>query len=190
MDRECLTSLRHRFTVGQYHRMAEAGIIAEDDRVELIEGEIFEVTPISSQHAACVKRLNKLFAHHVGERALVSVQDPVLLGEHSEPQPDLALLRPRPDAYASGHPGPHDVLLVVEVAEASLPYDRTVKIPLYGRAGIPEVWLVNLPGDAVEVHRKPTPRGYEDVRHVRRGGTLAPGELPDMILDVKDILGA
>lgn len=131
--------LRRSFTVEEYHRMAEAGILREDDRVELLEGEIVEMTPIGSRHAACVDRLNQLGVRGVGPRAIVRVQSPVRLGERSEPQPDLTLLRARPDFYAHAHPGPADVLLIIEVAEASADADRTVKMPLYARAAIPEV---------------------------------------------------
>lgn len=103
--------LKRRFTVEEYRQMAQAGILGEDDRVELIEGEIVEMTPIGSRHAACVKRLNHLLTQQVRERALVSVQDPIRLSAHSEPQPDLALLVPRPDFYARRHPGAAEVLL-------------------------------------------------------------------------------
>ena len=127
---------RRLLTVADYHVLQQAGAFGEDDRLELIEGEIIEMSPISPEHAAHVNRLNKLFAQALGGRALISVQNPVSLGEHSEPQPDLTLLRPRADDYAQSHPGPEDVLLVIEVAETSLDYDRTVKIPLYGRPGM------------------------------------------------------
>ena len=181
--------LRRRFTVDEYHRMAEAGILTEDDRVELIEGEIVDMSPIGSRHAACVKRMTSFFYRQVGQKAIVSVQDPIRLTERSEPQPDVALLRPRPDFYTQAHPGSEDVLLVVEVAETSPDYDRTVKVPLYARSGIPEVWLVDLAGEGVEVYRTPTPQGYREVRHVRRGQCLAPEAFPDLDLAVDDILG-
>jgi Uma2 family endonuclease len=180
---------RRRFTVDEYRRMLESGILAEDDRVELINGEIVEMAPIGSRHAACVKRLNNLFSRQVGDRAVVGVQDPVRLDEYSEPQPDLTLLRPRPDYYAGGHPGPEDVLLVVEVAETSAEYDRQIKVPLYARAGIREVWLVDLAASAVEVYREPTPEGYRQVRRFGRGETLSPEALPDINLALDDILG-
>jgi Uma2 family endonuclease len=180
---------RRRFTVDEYRRMLEGGILAEDDRVELINGEIVEMAPIGSRHAACVKRLNNLFSRQVGDRAVVGVQDPVRLDEYSEPQPDLTLLRPRPDYYAGGHPGPEDVLLVVEVAETSAEYDRQIKVPLYARAGIREVWLVDLAASAVEVYREPTPEGYRQVRRFGRGETLSPEALPDINLALDDILG-
>ncbi len=179
---------RRRFTVDEYRRMLESGILAEDDRVELINGEIVEMAPIGSRHAACVRRLNNLFSRQVGDRAVVGVQDPVRLDEYSEPQPDLTLLRPRPDYYAGGHPGPEDVLLVVEVAETSAEYDRQIKVPLYARAGIREVWLVDLAASAVEVYREPTPEGYRQVRRFGRGETLSPAALPEITVAVDDLL--
>lgn len=180
--------VKHRFTVEEYHRMGTAGIFSEDDRVELIEGEIVEMSPIGSRHAACVKRLIRLFDRGVGDRAIVGAQDPIRLGEHSEPQPDLALLRPRPDFYAHAHPGPEDVLLVVEVAETSADYDREVKVPLYARAGIPEVWLVELYAEQIEVYRQPAPHGYQEVQTVRRGQHLSSQTFPELALAVDNIL--
>ncbi len=180
---------RRLFTVSEYHRMVEAGILGEDDRVELIEGEIVEMSPIGSRHARCVRRLNYLFGRRVAERAIVDVQNPVRLGEHSEPQPDMLLLRPRPDFYAAAHPGPGDVLLVVEVVETSAAYDPDVKVPLYARAGILEVWLVDLGEDRVEVYREPSPQGYRSVRHFRRGDRLSAEAFPDLEVSVEDVLG-
>ncbi len=180
---------RRLFTVEEYHRMAEAGILSEDDRIELIEGELIAMSPIGSRHAACVKRLVRLLDRAVGERAIVSAQDPIRLGRHSEPQPDVALLRHRPDFYASAHPGPEDVLLIVEVAETSADYDRTVKIPLYARHGIPEAWLVDLTEEHIEIYRQPSPQGYRETRTARRGETLHPIALPGLTIAVEDILG-
>jgi Uma2 family endonuclease len=176
------------FTVDEYYQMAEAGILMEDDRVELLEGEVVEMTPIGRRHAACVNRLNRLFSRQVGEHAIVSIQNPVHLSEYSEPQPDLALLQPRPDFYAQAHPGTEDVLLVVEVAETSADSDRNVKVPLYARAGIPEVWLVDLAEECVEIYRKPSPRGYGEVRRAWRGERLFPQAFPEMELAVDDVL--
>lgn len=180
---------RYLFTVEEYHRMGEAGIFRENDRVELIEGEIVEMTPIGSRHAACVDRVAQLFFERAARRAIVRVQNPIRLGKHSEPQPDLVLLRPRPDFYAQGHPGPEDVLLLVEVAETSAEYDRTIKLPLYARSGIPEVWLVDLAAAAVEVHRRPTPEGYQEVQRVRRGERVSSQAFPDLDLAVDEVLG-
>ena len=180
---------RRLFTVHEYYRMADAGILTEDDRVELIEGEIVQMAAIGSRHAACVDRLNQLFSARVAERAIVRVQNPVRLSERSEPQPDLALLRPRPDFYATAHPMPQDVLLVVEVADTSAGIDPAEKLPLYARSGIPEAWLVDLQEDRVEVHRQPTRRGYQEVRYLERGNRLAPDAFPDLTLAVDDVLG-
>lgn len=180
---------RRRFTVEDYHRMARAGVLTEDDRVELLEGEIIEMAPIGSRHAAVVDRFTRSFAQNVGRRAIVRVQGPVRLGEHSEPQPDLAILRPRADFYAHAHPGPEDILLLVEVAEATADYDRKVKVPLYARAGIPEVWLVDLLADQIEVCRGPSPEGYRETRVVRRGEAVMPQALPGVSLSVDEVLG-
>ncbi len=117
---------RHRFNVADYHRMGEAGILNEDDRVELIDGEIIEMTPIGSPHGGRVKQLNYLLTRAVGEEAIIAAQDPVILGDRSEPEPDLALLRPRADFYKESHPQPDDVLLLIEVADTSLEKDCQV----------------------------------------------------------------
>lgn len=180
---------RRLFTVEEYHRLAQAGILGEDDRVELLEGEIVEMAPIGSRHAGTVNRLNRLLSHLVGDLAVVAVQNPIRIGEHSEPQPDLALLHPRPDFYASAHPQPADVLLLVEVAEATASYDREVKVPIYARAAIPEVWLVDLERERIEVFRQPSPQGYGEALTLGRGQRLSPLLLPHISLAVDDILG-
>lgn len=181
--------VRHRFTVEEYRRMGETGIFTEDDRVELIDGEILHMAAIGSPHGGCVSRINRLFVLATGKRAVVSVQNPVRLGPHSEPQPDLALLRPRDDFYARAHPGPDEVWLVVEVADTTLGFDREVKIPLYARAGIREVWIVDLAGEAVEVYRRPSADGYTDVRRQTRGQRLTCEAYPDLSVSVDEILG-
>jgi Uma2 family endonuclease len=169
---------RRLFTVEEYYQMAEAGIISRDERVELIEGEIVAMAAIGSRHAACVDRLNYFLSQRVGGRALVRVQNPIRLDQFSEPQPDIALLRPRADFYAFAHPGPADVFLVVEVADTSVDFDREVKIPLYARAGIPEAWLVDLTGDCMTAYRGPSARVYQDVQHLQRGQSLFPEAFP------------
>jgi len=180
---------KRKFTVDEFHRMLQAGILREDDRVELIQGEIVEMTPVGSRHAACVKRLNRLLSRGVGDAAIVSIQDPVRLGPDSEPQPDIALLRPRPDFYADRHPAAGDVLLIVEVADASAAYDRDTKLPLYARAGIPEVWLVDLAANQLEVYRRPSPQGYGEKEVYRPGMRVSPEALPALSLPVAEILG-
>ena len=149
---DALAVVRKRFTVIDYEQMAATGIISDGDRVELIEGEIVEMAALGPQHAACVDRLTQRLPFLVQGRAIVRVQNPIQLGEHSQPQPDVTLLQPRDDFYAGGHPEPEDVLLLIEVSESSLAYDRDVKLPLYAAAGIAEVWLVALLPQVVEVY--------------------------------------
>jgi Uma2 family endonuclease len=178
---------RHRFTVEEYHKMAEAGVFTEDDRVELIEGEVVEMTPIGWRHARCVSNLNMLLARFAGDRYVVSVQNPITVDEHSEPQPDLALLRVLPTGRL---PGPEEVLLVVEVSDTTLPYDRNVKLPIYARASIPEAWIVDLQGEIVEVHTDPRPSCYARTSRYRSQDDHLRSEiLPDLALPVGEIFG-
>ena len=181
--------LRRRFTAEEYHRMGQVGILGEDDRLELLEGEIVEMAPIGSRHQATVNRLNELFLRVVTDRAIVSVQGPVRLDENSEPQPDIILLRRHPDFYATAHPGPEDVLLLVEVSDSSIEYDREVKLPLYARHGIPEVWIVDLEKEPIEVYRDPTVEGYRGVSQPGRGQTLSPQHFPMLDLAVDEVFG-
>src|SRR6266498_3300178 len=164
--------LKGPFTVDDYHRLAELGILGEDDRVELLDGQIVEMTPIGPDHAGCVDALNRLLSRLVGDTGIVRVQNPLVLSSEWEPQPDLVVLRPRADGYRKAHPGPEDVLLVIEVADTSLESDREVKLPRYAVAGIPEVWLVALANDRIEVYRQPAPDGYREVRTLSRGDWL------------------
>ena len=179
---------RRRFTVDEYHRMAEAGILHEDDRVELIEGEIVYMAAIGSRHFACVNNFTGRFATRLAGRAIVSVQNPVRLSSGSEPEPDLALLHPRPDNYAAALPGPDEVYLLVEVADTTLRYDRETKLPLYAESGIPEVWIVDLQRERVLVYRRPRAGDYQQITTVERGGSLSPEAFPDLSLPVADIL--
>ncbi len=176
---------RHRITVEEFQRMGEAGIFAEDERVELIEGEIFEMAPVGAKHADCLSRLVRVFVK--GSEALVRVQDPIRLSEQSEPQPDLALVKNQ--SYAQAHPGPEDVLLLIEVADTSLAYDRTVKLPLYARHGIPEVWLVDLTQSRIEVYRQPSPSGYLEVKEAKPGERLSAVFCPEVEIEVERALG-
>jgi len=183
------TELQRRlFTADEFHRIAEAGVLREDDRVELVNGEIVEMTPIGSHHAACVDRLNVLLQRCFGDRGIVRVQGPIRLDAHSEPQPDLAVLKPRADFYASAHPTPSDILLVVEVADTSVRYDRDIKVPLYARAPIAETWLVDLPNARIEVFTQPTPHGYQQSRRAGRGERLTSSAVPALSLLVDDIV--
>lgn len=179
----------YRFTVEDYERMGRAGIFGEDDRIELIEGTVVPMSPIGIPHAGTVKALNRLFARLLGERAILSVQDPIILSDISEPQPDVVLLRPREDSYRKAHPRPEDVLLLVEVADTSGDFDRSVKAPLYARAGISEYWIVDLERNLIQVHRSPVDDGYTEVEEFASGARLAPAALPDAELEVSEILG-
>jgi Uma2 family endonuclease len=175
--------MSYRFTVKDYHRMSEADVFDPDDRVELFDGRVFDMAPVGSRHAACVKRLAARFASGIGERAILSVQDPIYLDDRSEPQPDLALLRPRSDYYAAEHPHPADVLLVVEVAETTLEYDLHDKAPRYLAVGIPEVWVIDVVREVVHMATA------EATRAIARGETIAPAAFADLVLEVTDILG-
>jgi Uma2 family endonuclease len=176
-------------TVSEYYRMAEAGIFSENERVELIEGELVTMSPIGSPHAACVMRLNALLSAKVGQTAIVNVQNPIHLSDYSEPEPDLSLLKPRADFYAERHPTPEDVLLVIEVADTSLAYDQTVKVPLYARAGIPEMWLLDLTQDVITVNTQTASGQYQQSRQVRRGDSITLSAIPGVVLHVDEILG-
>jgi len=180
---------RRRFTVDDYYKMATAGIFTEDDRVELIDGEIVEMPPIGDRHAGGVDRIASYFWGRYSDVAQVRVQNPVRLNDYSEPEPDLALLRPRADFYASGHPTPADVLLLVEVADTSVDADRQVKVPLYARNGIPETWLLDLPHATLTVYRDPAPDGYRSAQVLRAGEEVAPLAVADRPLSVAAILG-
>jgi Uma2 family endonuclease len=181
--------LKRLFTVEEYHKMVEADILTPDDRVELIEGEIVQMAAIGRRHAACVRRLIRLFSQRLSDRVLVDVQDPVELSDRSEPQPDLALLQQRPDFYESGHPHPEDVILLVEVADTTAEADREVKIPLYAKAGIAEVWLVDINEQSLEVYRERSANGYQNVQKLGRGQTVSIQAFPDISFTIDEIFG-
>lgn len=178
---------RHRLDVDAYYRMAEAGILGPDARVELIEGEIIDMAPIGSKHAAAVSRMAHLLHQKIDQQAIVWTQNPVRLDEYSEPEPDLALLRPQDDFYRSAHPGPEDVLLVIEVADSSLRYDREIKIPLYARHGIPEAWLVDVENATLTLFRAPSESGYRQEIRPDDLTAIAPAALPALTLDLSSL---
>ena len=180
---------RYRLTVDDYHRMADAGILGEDDRVELIQGELIEMTPIGSSHAGSVAWIAQRFSELVAGRVVVWNQNPIRLDRQSEPQPDVALLRPRADGYRSALPGPEDVLLVVEVADSSLGYDRDVKGPLYAAHAISEYWLVDLASRCLVRHREPAADGYRRIDTPRDAGTVTPEALPQVRVELSELLG-
>lgn len=180
---------RRYFNVTEFYRMAAAGVFTENDRVELIEGEILEMSPIGSRHAACVDRLTELFGQRVGSRAIVRVQNPIRLNDYSEPLPDISLLKRRADFYANSHPTPEDVLLVVEVADTSVDYDRNIKLQVYAQAEIPEVWLVNLSKNIVEVYTRPANGKYQKSRKFKRGESLVSSQVSNLSLSIDEVLG-
>ena len=180
---------RHRLTVGEYYRMAEAGVLAPDARVELIDGEVVDMAPIGSRHGSAVKRLLHLFSAAVGSRAVIAVQDPVRLGDRSEPQPDLMLLAPRDDFYETAHPVAADVLLLVEVSDSTARYDREIKLPLYARHGVAEVWIVDLDARLLRVCRQPVGEAYAQTTDTASPGLLSPLLLPGVAIDASRLLG-
>lgn len=179
----------YRFTADEYVRMAEEGMIPPDARVELIDGEIVEMSPIGRRHSAFVDRLNRLLVRKLGDAAIVRVQGSIQLGERVMPQPDFAVLRPRDDFYETALPGPADVMLVVEVADTSLVYDRSEKARLYARSGIPEYWLLDLVQNTVLVHTEAGPVGYQHVE-IRSGNeSWISRSLPDLTISSQEIFG-
>lgn len=181
---------RHKLNVDDFHRMGDAGIFGEDDRIELIDGDLIDMAPIGQGHAAVVSGLNEALVVACHGRAIVSPQDPVRLDRLSEPQPDFAVLRRRADFYSAGErPGPADVLLLVEVADSSLSFDRNVKLPLYARAGIAELWIVDLKGRVLEAHRHPGGDGYRETTTHRAGEQLALAVAPEIVVRLDLVFG-
>lgn len=178
---------RHRITVHEYYRMGELGLLAPDARVELIEGVIIDVAPIGSRHSSVVAHLTKLLVRAVGDAATVLVQLPIRLSDYSEPQPDLALVRPRSDEYATSHPMAPDTLLVIEVSLTTWRYDRQIKVPLYARHGVPEVWIVDLSKNELQLFRSPRDGDYADVSSTARPAVTAIPALPGVAIDLSGL---
>jgi Uma2 family endonuclease len=181
--------VQHRFSVEDYHRMAKAGVLKPDARVELLDGRIIDMSPIGPFHGGVVNRINRWFSIHARGRWLVSAQNPLRLDDYSEPEPDLMLLKPASDDYTSRHPRPEDVFLLIEVSDTTLDYDRKEKLPAYGRAGIPVVWILNLNDRIIEVYREPHFTGYGSLRTLRAGDTAVPLAFADAAVDVSELLG-
>jgi len=180
----------HRLTVEDYYSMMHAGVLREGERVELLNGQLVDMLPIGPFHGGSTNRLTRTFERLSRDRWITSVQNPVHLGKHDEPQPDLMLLRPEPDFYSTRHPEPGDVFLLIEISDSTLLIDREEKVPIYARAGIPEVWIVNLPERLVEVFRKPEHGAYTALQKVRPGQPLAPLAFPDAAIDTAALLGS
>ncbi len=184
-----IQSLRRRLTVDDYHKMIDVGIFQEDDRVELLDGEIYDMSPVDAIHAGQVKWLSQFLIQWAGGRVIVSIQDPIQLDDYSEPQPDLALLRWRDDFYRQHHPTANDILLIIEVANTSASSDRTEKLPRYAAAGIPEVWIVNIKRRVIEQYTQPDGDEYVNRKMVRRGVITSNCVSPGLQLSIDQVFG-
>lgn len=178
---------RRRFTTDEYHLIAEAGVLGEDDRVELIDGEIVEMSPTNGRHVECLGRLTRTLVLQIGARAIVHAQSAIRLSNFREPRPDIAVVRDR--AYMGELPTADDVFLVMEVADSSRQYDRNTKLPMYAEAGILESWLFDVVSDVVERHTEPRDCQYRVVARAKRGESLASTVVPDVVITVDDVLG-
>ena len=179
----------YRFTVDQYYRMAEVGVLPANARVELIDGRILDMSPVSPEHAAAVRRIRLMLSQRFEPTYLILCQDPVRLEEYDEPEPDLAVLRPRPDGYAHAHPGPDDILLLIEVAVTSRDFDRGDKAQSYAAAGIADYWVVDLPGAGVDVFRNPNPEGYRKPQRMADTTPIVPLAFPEWSVTPQELLG-
>jgi Uma2 family endonuclease len=176
------------FTVEEYYRMAETGILTPQDRVELIDGEIIEMSPIGGRHLGCVNRATHLFTKAFADRVVVSVQNPLQLSNNTEPEPDIVLLKARADHYAGKKPRAEDALLVVEVSDTTFQYDRNIKLPRYAMAGVPEVWIEHLEKNLLLVFRNPTGNAYTTSLTLHAGDTVSAAAFPEIVFKVEEIL--
>jgi Uma2 family endonuclease len=181
---------RHRFSSKDYHQMIEVGILGEDDRVELIDGEIVAMAAIGSRHSGSTNKSNTFFSSKLSERALISVQNPIALEDGTEPEPDIALLQRTDHFYAAQHPTPADIFFILEIADTSFLYDKEVKLLKYARAGIAEAWLLNLTRNEILACRIPSANGYQDIQTLERGQSLRLLAFPDVTVSVDDLLAA
>ena len=177
-----------KFTVEEYYRMAEVGILHADERVELVCGEIVLMAPMGKPHAVGIRRVDRILQRTLDGSAIVSAQNPIHLGPNSEPEPDVAILRIKEDEYLKEHPEPEDILWVIEIADSTLAYDREVKVNLYAQANVPETWIMNLVDDCIEAFTGPGPDGYANHTTYRRGERISPSTLPDFEFAVDDLL--
>lgn len=177
------------FTVDEYYRMGEAGIFDPEARLELIEGEIIEMSPVGDPHIGCVNRANAVFARRLGDKAIVSIQNPVRLSRYTEPQPDIVLARPRPDFYAGRRISPEDIFLVIEISDTTLRYDCNRKMPLYAKARVPELWIENLQENVILVYRNPKHETFETSSVFKRGESISLAAFPEISFKVDELLG-
>lgn len=178
---------RHAITAAEYLRMGEAGVFAPDARLELMDGEIIEMAPIGSRHVAVVNTLTALLIRRVADRAIVSIQNSLILSDRTVPQPDLALLKPSPDRYFSALPAARDVLLMVEVADSTLRFDLETKAPLYARAGIAETWVIDVVAQRLRVFHNPGVDGYRFTEEMSGNQQVIAQALPDAAIIVSEL---
>ena len=178
---------KHLLTVEEYHRMGETGILKQQDRVELIEGEIVDMAPIGSNHAGTVNYLSKVLNTSLSTEAIISSQNPIIMNNLSEPEPDIVVLKLRDDFYRHAHPTPDDIYLVIEVAESSLQYDREIKIPLYAKYNIPEVWLVDLESNQLTVYSSPKNNQYENIETITTYSHVAIQKIPGIKINLSNL---
>ena len=186
LDRSAIAP-KFKFTTQQYQLMHEAGFFGDSDRLELINGEVKPMSPIGRKHGACINRLVARFTQRLGTRIVLSVQNSIRLDDNSQPQPDLAILKPRDDFYESGLPTPEDILLIIEVADSSIDYDRDVKSPLYSTAGIPEMWLFDVNQKIIEAYSQPSRFGYKQIHRYNEGDTLSIPAFPDIMFNWNEL---
>jgi Uma2 family endonuclease len=179
-----------KYSLTDYHKMIEIGIIKGEDKVELIRGEIVKMSPVGLKHATCVKKLNQLFSQKLGTKVILGIQDPIKLNDNSEPQPDVVLLKPKADFYATEHPKPEDIFLLIEVADSSIEYDQQIKIPLYAENNITEMWLVNINENIIQVYQNPQGKLYKNITNYQINDQINITIFSDFNFDiqVKDIL--
>jgi Uma2 family endonuclease len=178
---------RRKLSVDEFNRLGAAGVLGEDDRVELIDGEMIEMAPIGTRHLSKVNRLSRMLSLAVAQDAIVSTQNPIALPPRNELQADIALLRPRVDDYEATLPAASDVLLVIEIADTTVAYDREVKIPIYAQHGIVEVWLLDIQGGSLSVHRDPSLQGNQRVFVPQNTETVSPMLLPGVAIDLAEV---
>ncbi|OCQ90722.1 hypothetical protein BCD67_03115 [Oscillatoriales cyanobacterium USR001] len=183
-----IVATRKKFTVEEYHKLGEVGILGLDDRTELIDGDIIFMSPMGTRHASCIDRLLEIFFLGLGKRATITSQTPIRLNGRLEPQPDLSILKRREGSYRESPPQSQDIYLLIEVADTTIDNDRNVKSVLYGKAGIIELWIVDIEADLIEVYRNPSINGYESVQQFRRGESISPIAFPDLVIGVDAIL--
>jgi Uma2 family endonuclease len=186
MDTEVI---KKRFTVDEYHRMGETGIFGPEDRLELIDGEILEMSPIGQRHASRVARATTLFVRTLGDKAVVNPQNPLQLSDWTEPQPDIVILKPRPDFYEHLRPTPGDVLLVMEVSDTTLRFDLKIKLTYFAAASIPEVWIQDVNEDLLHVFREPQGDRYSVSRQLKRGSSISLLAFPGVHFSTGDLFG-